>query len=96
MGTIDTTGGFIMNATNRSETSMRAVLKERSTAVGAGAVVTGVILLVGLRFWTSPIAIEGTGRTGISPVEFAGIPLLLALVAIGIMLFVWRPTEDRQ
>lgn len=75
---------------------MRAFLKNRSRAIGGGAVVTGVILLLVLRFWTSPIAIEGTGRSGISPLEFAGIPLLLALIAIGIALFVWRPAEDRE
>lgn len=73
---------------------MRTFLKNRSRAIGGGAVVTGVVLLLVLRFWTSPIAIEGTGRTGISPWEFAGIPVLLALIAIGIALFVRRSPGD--
>ena len=59
---------------------------DRKTVAGLGAIVAGVVLLLVLRIWTSPVARTVTGRDSISVVSFLGIPLLLGLVALGIGL----------
>lgn len=66
-------------------------IRENSTKYGVGAIITGLVLLIGLRLWVSPIIRRVSGRGGISMFEFLLIPVFLGLVAIGVLLFLWEP-----
>lgn len=57
--------------------------------LGAGVAVAGLVLLLTLRIWASPIALTITGRSQVSVVAFLGIPLLLLVVGVGIVIFLW-------
>lgn len=62
-----------------------------SRTLGLGAIVLGVLSLLVLRLWASPIALAVTGRRTVSVLAFLGIPLFLIFVGVGIALFVWGP-----
>lgn len=66
-------------------------IREKSTKYGVGAIVGGLVLLIGLRVWTSPVIRRVSGRSGITVFEFLLIPVFLGLVAIGVLLFLWEP-----
>lgn len=68
-----------------------ATVRDNSTKYGILTVLAGVVLLVGLRLWTSPIARRMTGRSANGLVEFLLIPVFLAVVAVGVLLFLWEP-----
>jgi hypothetical protein len=57
--------------------------------LGVGIVVVGVVLLVTLRLWASPLALIITGRPGVSVVTFLLMPLLLLVVGAGIVIALW-------
>lgn len=59
--------------------------------LGIVAVIVGVVALLSLRVWASPVADAVTGRTRVSIVAFLAIPLALLLIGVGIVLFVWGP-----
>lgn len=70
-------------------------IRRRSTALGAGLVAAGVVLLVVLRFTASPIARRITGSEPAGLVEFIGIPVFFVVVAVGMALFLWQPGTER-
>lgn len=57
--------------------------------LGVGIVVIGLVLLVTLRLWASPIALVITDRPGVSLVTFLVMPLLLVFVGAGIVIALW-------
>ena len=69
---------------------MNGIRTDPST-LGVVVVVVGVVSLLALRFWASPVVSSLTGRESVSVVAFLGIPLFLLLVGSGIVLFVWGP-----
>lgn len=66
-------------------------VRSNPTRVGIALVLVGILSLVTLRFWASPIASRILGRESVGVVAFLGIPLFLLLVGAGIVLFVWGP-----
>lgn len=68
-----------------------AAIRDQSTKYGLFTIGIGVILLIGLRVWTSPIARRITGRSEITIIEFLLIPLFLVVVGTGVLLFLWEP-----
>ncbi len=66
-------------------------VRRRSTRYGVGIVVAGLVLLIALRLWASPIAREVTGRGENGLLEFLLIPVFLGVVGLGILLFLWEP-----
>lgn len=66
-------------------------VRRDSTRYGVGIVVAGLILLLVLRLWASPIARAVRGRTQNGLFEFLLIPTFLAVVGVGILLFLWEP-----
>lgn len=57
--------------------------------LGVGVVVVGLVLLVTLRLWASPLALIITDRPGVSVVTFLLMPLLLLVVGAGIVIALW-------
>lgn len=57
--------------------------------LGVGVAVVGLVLLMTLRLWASPVALTITGRSGVSLVAFLGIPVLLLVVGAGIVIALW-------
>lgn len=57
--------------------------------LGVAVAGIGLILLLTLRAWASPLALTITGRPGVSVVTFLAIPVVLLVVAAGIAIFVW-------
>lgn len=57
--------------------------------VGAALAGAGVIAMLTLRFWASPLTSAVLGRDQVGLVPFLGIPLLLLLVGAGIAIAVW-------
>ena len=66
--------------------------RSRPTRIGLLAITSGLLMLIALRFVTSPVGRQITGREAVGMVEFLMIPLFLALVGGGIVLMVWQPT----
>ena len=62
--------------------------------LGAGLAAVGLVLLLTLRVWASPISLVITGRSGVSVVAFLLIPVLLLVVGAGIALFLWGDRLD--
>lgn len=69
-------------------------IKRRSTAVGAILIGVGVLLLLSLRFWASPLARRIVGQDPPGFVDFIGIPVFFVVVGVGIALFLWEPTRN--
>ncbi len=61
---------------------------------GLLTVAAGLALLIGLRLWASPLTMEITGRSRNGLVEFLLIPVFLAVVGLGVMLFLWEPDSN--
>lgn len=57
--------------------------------LGVGLALAGLLLLLTLRIWASPIASTITGRPRVGVVAFLGIPVLLVVVGAGIVVFLW-------
>lgn len=57
--------------------------------LGVGIAAVGLVLLLTLRLWASPIALTITGRPGVNVLTFLGIPLFLLVVAAGVFIFLW-------
>lgn len=66
-------------------------IRTEPSRVGIALIVAGVVLLLTLRLWASPVVGVVAGRESVSVVTFLGIPLFLLLVGSGIVLFVWGP-----
>lgn len=67
---------------------------DRSTTSGIVLIALGVVLLLTLRFWASPLARSITGREPAGYVDFLGIPLFFVVVGAGIALFLWEPERE--
>jgi len=67
------------------------MIRERNRELGVLTVLCGLVLLLSLRLWTSPIAMGITGRSGVGVFEFLLIPVFFVVVGIGILLFLWEP-----
>lgn len=57
--------------------------------LGIGVGVVGLVLLLSLRAWASPLALVVTDRTGVSVLTFLLIPVLLLVVGAGIVIFLY-------
>lgn len=57
--------------------------------LGVGLALVGLLMLLTLRVWASPLALTITGRPRTSVVAFLGIPLFLLVVGAGIVVFLW-------
>jgi len=69
----------------------RRSVRDNSTRYGVATVLAGLVLLIGLRLWASPLTRQITGRGANGLVEFLMIPVFFAVVGIGILLFLWEP-----
>jgi hypothetical protein len=67
------------------------MIRERNRELGVLTVVCGLLLLLSLRLWTSPIARGITGQSEVGVFEFLLIPAFFLVVGIGILLFLWEP-----
>lgn len=67
------------------------MLRERNRQLGVATVLLGVLLLLSLRAWTSPLTRDATGSGEPGLVEFLLIPLFLIVVGAGTALFLWEP-----
>lgn len=56
---------------------------------GVGIAIAGVISLLTLRIWSSPIALEVTGRSRSGAIAFLAIPGLLLVIGAGIVIALW-------
>lgn len=74
----------------------RRAIRRHNKKYGILTVAAGLVLLLGLRLWASPLTRRITGRTANGLVEFLMIPVFLAVVGIGILLFLWEPDVDPQ
>jgi|GEM_PF-1769204 len=66
-------------------------VRRRSTRYGILTAAAGLVLLVGLRVWASPIIRTATGRGSNGLLEFLLIPVFLGVVLVGVLLFLWEP-----
>lgn len=70
------------------------MIRERNRKLGVLTVVSGLVLLIGLRLWTSPIVGGITGRSEIGVLEFLLIPAFFLIVGVGVSLFLWEPERS--
>lgn len=49
----------------------------------------GLLLLLTLRFWASPVARTVTGRSEVGVASFLAIPVVLVVLGAGIVIFLW-------
>lgn len=68
-------------------------VRRRPKRYGIALVALGVVALLVLRFVTSPIGRRIAGERGIGVAPFLAIPVFLALVALGIGLFLLEPAD---
>lgn len=73
---------------------MLQVLRERNRQIGLLLTVVGVVLLLSLRWWTSPLLRRITGREAIGAIAFLMIFVFFALIAAGIGLLLWEPEKS--
>ena len=57
--------------------------------LGVAIAALGLVLLLTLRIWASPIAMIVTGRPRVSVVAFLAIPLFLLVIGAGVIVFLW-------
>lgn len=57
--------------------------------LGVGVAGVGLVLLLTLRLWASPIVLTVTGREHAGVLAFLAIPVLLLVVGAGIVVFLW-------
>lgn len=69
-------------------------VRNNSTKAGLLVVLGGLVLLLGLRLWASPIARRIVGQDTVGVVEFLLIPVFLLVVTAGILLFLWEPDAE--
>lgn len=77
-----------------SAAGLYAWIANHSTLAGASLIGAGVVLLLSLRFWASPVARRITGADPAGFAAFLGIPLFFALAGGGIALFLWEPDRE--
>lgn len=70
-------------------------IRDESTRYGVYVIGTGLVLFIALRWWTSPIVRTITDQGTPGMVEFLLIPAFLAVLTVGVVLFVWEPDQDR-
>lgn len=57
--------------------------------LGVGVAGLGLVLLLTLRLWASPVILTITGREHAGVVAFLAIPVVLSVVGAGIVVFLW-------
>lgn len=57
--------------------------------LGVAVAAIGLVLLLTLRLWASPIIMIITDRPRVSAVAFLAIPLFLLVIGAGIVIFLW-------
>jgi hypothetical protein len=57
--------------------------------LGAGIAAVGLVLLLTLRLWASPVAMTITGRPRVGVALFLAIPLFLLVIGAGVVVFLW-------
>lgn len=57
--------------------------------LGLGVAVVGLLLLLTLRLWASPVAITVTGRSRPGAAAFLAIPAVLLVIGAGIVIALW-------
>lgn len=72
---------------------MLQFLRDNNRKIGLVLTVLGVVLLLTLRWWTSPVLRRITGRHEIGAVSFLLILVFFVPVAVGITLLLWEPEE---
>lgn len=70
------------------------MLRERNRELGVLTVLAGVVLLLGLRVWTSPLTRTATGADAPGLWEFLLIPVFFVVVAAGVGLFLWESERE--
>lgn len=64
---------------------------EQSTKSGALLIGLGILMLLSLRFFASPVATTIMNREAPGFVAFLGIPVFFVLTGLGVALFLWEP-----
>lgn len=72
---------------------MLQFLRDNNRKIGLVLTVLGVVLLLTLRWWTSPVLRRIMGREDIGAVAFLLIFVFFVPVAVGIALLLWEPEE---
>lgn len=67
------------------------MLRERNRELGVVIILGGILLLLALRIWTSPLTREASGGGPPGLTEFLLIPAFLLVVGVGTALFLWEP-----
>ena len=57
--------------------------------LGVAVAAVGLVLLLTLRLWASPVAMTITGRPRVAVVTFLAIPAVLLVIGAGIVIFLW-------
>lgn len=57
--------------------------------LGVAVAAVGLVLLLTLRLWASPVIMTITGRARVSVVSFLAIPLFLLVIGAGVVIFLW-------
>lgn len=57
--------------------------------LGVAVAAIGLVLLLTLRVWASPIIMTITDRPRVSVLSFLAIPVLLVVIGAGIIIFLW-------
>lgn len=72
---------------------MLQFLRDKNRKIGLALTVLGVVLLLTLRWWTSPVLRRITGREEIGAVAFLLILVFFIPIGVGIALMLWEPEE---
>lgn len=72
---------------------MLQFLRDNNRKIGLALTVLGVVLLLTLRWWTSPVLRRIMGREDIGAVAFLMIFVFFVPVAVGIALLLWEPEQ---
>lgn len=57
--------------------------------LGVAVAGIGLVLLLTLRLWASPVAMAVTDRRQVGVVAFIGVPILLLVIGAGVVVFLW-------
>lgn len=86
-------GASFIRAAELPRLEMVQVLRDKNREIGLALTVVGVVLLLTLRWWTSPVLRRVTGREDVGAVAFLLIPVFFIPILVGIALLLWEPEE---
>lgn len=64
-------------------------MKVDNKRLGVVVAAVGLILLLTLRLWASPVAMIVTDRPRVSVIAFLAIPFFLLVIGAGVVIFLW-------